>query len=341
MYFFRQDRDVKEPLNETSSSLLYTSLPHILQCRIPRLPSLRRTASSCSRAALGHRRYDSCHSRTSTDSETPPPSYRATPRNSTLLVEYDDDQEEFHSLPPSRPSSSGSATPRPPLGAEESGIRWRYARHGHVLLETCLREETSFGSREADFNRKLYLDSLAYLLHGLPEQLTEIEVASLQSTLPVSILLHESNQPGVAAGLELSRQVSVSSNEPRQRQEPTWLHHVVSSLTLYAVLAISFLLPYLQLLLRQAYAYDRKYRISDQIIAQGWMAADVVGKNTVILANSLCAMNDGQVGMKMRDMGMWWLQGVSGGLYEGVGEGMQVLGLRAGDHSAQKKIASR
>jgi len=107
------------------------------------------------------------------------------------------------------------------------------------------------------------------------------------------------------------------------------LQSIVAHVTLSVFLTISFLLPYIQLMLRQAYRYDRKHKISGRLIAQSIVAADSLNRQTCGLVNDVCALDEGRVGVAVKEMGVWWLQGVSGGVYEGLGEGMQVLGLRS------------
>jgi len=46
------------------------------------------------------------------------------------------------------------------------------------------------------------------------------------------------------------------------------------------------------------------------------------------MAAQVCSMNDGKVGEQLKDVSIYLVQGLSGGVYDGIGEGMQVLGLR-------------
>ena len=99
-------------------------------------------------------------------------------------------------------------------------------------------------------------------------------------------------------------------------------------MTFYALLLLYSILPYVQLLLQHAYQYDRKHKISRRLFAKSALTVDLLGRQTLLLAATLCAMNDGKIGEAVKDVGTWWVQGVSGGVYDGVGEGMHVLGLR-------------
>ncbi|KAK3635218.1 hypothetical protein LTR56_014827 [Elasticomyces elasticus] len=305
-----------------TASLLYSALPILLQRRLPKMPSFRRTAGKYSKPTAVNRSQDP-------DSEdecttTPPPSYHTTARNSMIEADEEDDEdaEAFHSLPPSRPSSSGAATPsKAHFG--DSGVQWKYAKQGFSLLAMSAQEE-SLLEQDSTFTRKLYVDSLGYLLRGLPQELVENELASLQMALPEGLKRRHSDEKLCLA----SRSSDEDSARHREQAERSTLHRTVATMTLYLFLALSVILPYVQLLLQQAYQYDRRYKISDRVLAQSYITADALGKQAMIFAAHVGAMNDGQIGVAVKDAGLWWLRGVSGGLYDGVGEGMQALGCK-------------
>ncbi|KAF2718270.1 hypothetical protein K431DRAFT_212839, partial [Polychaeton citri CBS 116435] len=228
-----------------------------------------------------------------------------------------------------RPSSSGSATPPYTATAEETdryGVQWKFANQGYSLLSLAAQEANSLTSSAA-FGRRLYIDALSYLLRGLPIELTREETSTLRAALP------ESLTPMVASRdnqLVLHNGGSNESSEkpvaPQQPTEPSYLHRFTAQVIVYTFLALNFLIPYVQLLVRFLYAYDRKHHISDRLVQQGLIAADSVGKQTFTLARTVGAMNDGVVAERMREAGVWWVRGVAGGVYEGFGEGLEVLG---------------
>jgi len=300
------------------ASLLYIILPTLIQRHIPRIPSLRRTGSRYTKApAPSHRRDDSDSS--SEGSLTPPPSYHTSAR--TPLSDPEDTdidpEEPFHSFPPSRSSTSGSSTPQH-LNQSDSGVQWKYAKQGFSLLALAAQEE-SLLEQDPVFGRKLYLDSLGYLSRGLPADLSAAEVAGLRLALPESL-------SGPMGGGEVAARAAEGRVERRREgREVSMLHEAVASITLQLFLVLSFILPYVQLLLQQAYQYDRRHRISDKLVRQSYQLVDHLGRHAMVLAAHVCTMNDGQIGVVVRDVGFWWLQGVSGGLYDGFGEGMQTL----------------
>ena len=82
-----------------------------------------------------------------------------------------------------------------------------------------------------------------------------------------------------------------------------------------------------------AYTYDREHKISEKLFTQGIETIDIAGKRGVGIANSIFAMADGKVGRILNGTACWLVDGVTGGIHEGVGEGMVMLG--------NKKVAER
>lgn len=299
-------------------SLLYTAMPEILRKRMPAFPSLRKTASSYSRPATPHR----STSDTSETSHSLPPPYPGS--NRTSISASDDDLLDFYSPASSQPQSSGNAEMNTRAVAQD-GIDWKYAGQGQALLELSTREAHS-AVPDAAFSRKLYIDSVQYLLNGLPSDLSVEEDIGLRAAIPAQ--LREASDTAETSVVVQTAAEEDALHLDRSSTRHSTLHQAVASITVHIFLAVAFVLPYIQLLLQQAYRYDREHKISDRVLAQGALTADVIAKQLLLIANSVYEMHDGKVGMAVRDVGLWWVHGVSGGVYEGVGEGMQVLGIR-------------
>ncbi|CAK3758706.1 Hypothetical predicted protein [Lecanosticta acicola] len=305
---------IAEGSASNASIALYTLLPAVVQKRIPRFRTLKRALSQ----------YESYHKRISSYSSdrsfTPPPSYRSSPEDAETT---DEDSAPYRShgdsAAPSRPSSSGSLTPIVVPQESRSGIQWKYADAGFALLSLASQEASGDNiALSSNLVRRQYIDGVACMVRGLPAELSEEEELSLREALPASIragrhgdvtaLTRGERRPGQA--VPLSPQSS--------------LHRSVATVTLYLFLAVAFVLPYLQLFLRLAYQWDRKHKVSDRVLARSVAAADAVGKRTMMLATSICAMNEGKVGDTMRQAGIYLMQGVSGGVYDGVGEALRI-----------------
>jgi len=122
------------------ASLLYQILPHVLQRRVPVLPSIRRSLSGDDVYVLN----DSPGSSTDEGSlETPPPEYSSRPSSGILqdvfkIEETNSDSPVDNSLP-TRPSSSSLRAKRM-VPEEDSGINWKYASQGMATRLTTAQQ---------------------------------------------------------------------------------------------------------------------------------------------------------------------------------------------------------
>lgn len=126
-----------------------------------------------------------------------------------------------------------------------------------------------------------------------------------------------------------------------QDYEPTVLHRVVSTVVFHFFMILSFLWPYLQVIVRNAYQYEQDHHVSKRFASQTWSTANAIGKRTVSTANMVCTWNDGQVGETLESLVTWWIQGVAGGLCEGMGEGMEALGVNPSMSPRRQEVAGR
>jgi hypothetical protein len=117
-----------------------------------------------------------------------------------------------------------------------------------------------------------------------------------------------------------------SSSFPAEQQEPSLLHKTLASTIIQLFIFIQFILPYLKYLLSTAYAYDREHKISEKVLASGIETVDNLGKTGLSLTGTIYGMGSGKVGQVITETAAWFVEGVTGGIHEGVGEGMVILG---------------
>lgn len=315
--------------NSVRPSMLYSVLPTVVSSRIPTIPSLRQS--------LGDVRGRTSCPKSDTvielpQPETPPPGYSSMPpsgsntphRLSAVLggaeVDFTDDESE--SQPSSRPMPLQACCPE----ETHSGIRWKYASLGTTLLNQACTESSAStsGSDEASatLTRQLYVHGMTYLLRGLPAKLSAEEILSLQAALPHE-LVEAVNEPNVGALLRTSQQ----SPDPIQRppQNPTILHRMTATVVLQLFLLIQFLLPYIRLFLAHAYRFERKHQITKRLVNTSVATVDDIGRKTLKFSQTVCQMNDGMVGQAINDMSIWWITGLTGGVQQGLAEGLRTM----------------
>ncbi|KUJ17176.1 uncharacterized protein LY89DRAFT_685106 [Mollisia scopiformis] len=314
------------------ASMLFSILPSAVQFRLPRLPSIRRSVSmyglASRRKSAGSR--PSTGSSTSSGTRTPDVGYTSAmvlSEGRTMMADEDIAGYYVESVSTSDDEGlqSKAGKERQPQRMEltegASGIGWKFANQGLSLLSLAV-DESSTISRDPTFGnpsfaRQVYIHSLAYLLRALPTDLTIEERMSVRGSLP----------EGIVEPLHLGLNPSYASNtSPQGEQEPSLLHRTLASTIIQLFIFMQFIMPYLKYLLSTAYAYDREHKISEKVLAQSIETVDSLGKTGLNLTGAIYGMGDGKVGQMITETAAWFVEGVTGGIHEGVGEGMVIMG---------------
>lgn len=180
---------------------------------------------------------------------------------------------------------------------------------------STISRDPTFGN--SSFARQVYIHSLTYLLRALPIDLTTEEQMSIRGSLP----------QGVVDPLHLGLgSVYISNPTAETQHEPSLIHRTLASTIIKLFFFIQFILPYLKYLLSAAYTYDREHKISEKVLTQSIETVDSLGKTGLSLTGAISGMGDGKVGQMITETAAWVVGGVTGGIHEGVGEGMVIIG---------------
>lgn len=324
-------RSMSSTHTELSSSLLGL-LRSSVNNRFPRLASLSRSAVNI-------------HKRAISGSRTPPPAYSII-RHSSDLQEVNSDSDSITSgqddLSEGGRSISSSIDQLTPTETN-TGIIWSYANQGtetnasrnnhqaDTLIGIKLLKiatEQSATERLDDsasvIGRSLYIHALTYLLRGLPTDLSLEEQLSIRAALPAGI-----NTP---LNIEVNEQQLASNPTPDTTSQctssPSILHRFLATGIVYLFFFVHFMLPYIKLWIKSAYQYDREHHITERLVSSGISTADGVAKTSIEMYGAVSKMGDGKVGQAVDSAAAWCLAGVAGGIHEGVGEGLVIIGAR-------------
>lgn len=188
---------------------------------------------------------------------------------------------------------------------------------GLALLGTAVTEAQYPGKDNQAFARQLYVHALGYLLQGLPQNLSEAEAKSLQASIPPSLQIDDTRRDG-----------QPSPRTTAGPPPPSLLHRLLASGIVHLFVFFSFIVPYIKLVLRGAYRYERTHRVSERVFAAGLDLMDQVGQTGFGIAGIVMQIGNGKVGSLMAGTCAWWIEGISGGIHDGVGEGMARMGAR-------------
>jgi hypothetical protein len=160
---------------------------------------------------------------------------------------------------------------------------------------------------------------LVYLLDALPPDLNGEETTMIQRHIP---------EPVKATLTTYPHQPRYLDGNPKFNPHPrSYLHKALASTIVQLFILLRFILPYAKLLAQQLYEYERTHRITQRVLTTTLDAADGLGKGSVNIGAAFCKLNEGRVGAALSNLAAWTMEGVAGGIYEGVGEGMMHLGI--------------
>lgn len=203
------------------------------------------------------------------------------------------------------------------LDENRSGIGWKFASQGFNLLSLAAGE-SSIISRDpklgnASFARQLYIHGIIYLLRALPTDLTVEEQLSVRSALPRGV---------VPLRLEDSTYASTS----RTTTQPSILHRTLASIIIQLFILFQLILPHLKYILNSTYQYDRTHKISERVLSSSISTVDTMGRRGLHMTEAVLNIGDGKVGQIMAHAAGWFVEGVTGGIHEGLGKGMVIIG---------------
>ena len=184
---------------------------------------------------------------------------------------------------------------------------------GLSLLGTAVAESQYPDKENQAFCRQLYVHALIYLLHGLPADLNEAEAVTLQNSLP-PVLQNSS--------------ATVNTGGVGGRSSKSLLHRLLASGIVHLFILFSFILPYMKLIMRSAYNCERSHHISERIFATSMNLLDSLGNRGINIAGIILYSGKGKVGGILVGSFAWWINSVSGGIHDGIGEGMALIGVR-------------
>lgn len=207
---------------------------------------------------------------------------------------------------------------------EEDTIQWKYANQGISLLTLSASESTPSNAAgpSSPFARQLYVHGLTYLLRALPSTLTEEENSSLVAALPPSL-----GPTTIYASCDsIDEFPEYAEDHPVQGR--TILQRIAAAVTVKLFVLASLLIPWAQCLFARAIRFNREYRLSERLFASTWTTADILSRFTGTLLASIWTLQDGRLARLLEALASWLITSLSAGVYDGVGEGMAVIGLR-------------
>ncbi|KAG9504705.1 hypothetical protein J7337_004680 [Fusarium musae] len=206
-----------------------------------------------------------------------------------------------------------------PVMRAASGVHWKFARQGTNLVNISIDGgKAAVADEDVAFERKAFVDGVTYLLKALPQELDEGELRRIQCALPEQVNLSD---------MALTR-AEPGSQRVRPSQPRSIIHRGVQMTVVNLIFFLSFLMPYLLLLVRCAARLERKYKISEKVVGHGVDLVNSIGKQSASLTEAIGQMNDGKVAQALLEVFVWTVDGVTQGISDGLGEGLSMVGSK-------------
>ncbi|KAF5682263.1 hypothetical protein FDENT_7750 [Fusarium denticulatum] len=206
-----------------------------------------------------------------------------------------------------------------PVMRAASGVHWKFARQGTNLVNISIDGgKAAVADEDVAFERKAFVDGVTYLLKALPQELDEGELRRIQCALPEQVNLSD---------MALTR-AEPDSQRVRPSQPRSIIHRGVQMTVVNLIFFLSFLMPYLLLLVRCAARLERKYKISEKVVGHGVDLVNSIGKQSASLTEAIGQMNDGKVAQALLEVFVWTVDGVTQGISDGLGEGLSMVGSK-------------
>ncbi|PGH28127.1 hypothetical protein AJ80_00017 [Polytolypa hystricis UAMH7299] len=232
----------------------------------------------------------------------------------------------------------------------DTGIRWNRVAPGFNLLRNAGYEAKQLDP-DTTLVRSLFITSLKYLLDAMPLDLSDTEASGIRERIPSNL---RSSECDTCSNVVDSSSSSSSSGEsgnkrPRRRRRhhhhhrgegddemaqgaaPSIVHRVLASGIVQFCVLLQFLIPYVKILFARVQRSERVRQVA--VGAVGWGVSVIKGLSSgsadgggVGGRSSVFQVGDGRVTDALWNVVWWWLVAVSGGVFEGIGDGASILG---------------
>lgn len=166
-------------------------------------------------------------------------------------------------------------------------------------------------------DRKAYVQGVAWLVHGLPEDLDQHERTEIIRAMPAALL---------AEAYKTSTSGSRSSypSSPYHSRSPSGhrslVHRTVQAVVAQLMIPLQLMWAYFIILLGQAIQLERKYRITEQVVKHSGELGYTVGKNGVKLSEAIYSNGGARVGQLVTGAVTYTAQGLVKGISDGIKE---------------------
>ncbi|KUI68838.1 hypothetical protein VM1G_04394 [Cytospora mali] len=194
------------------------------------------------------------------------------------------------------------------------GINRFCGLQGQLLVSNALsdvRSSTAQGHPGSDStDRKAYVQGVAWLIHGLPEDLDQHERTELMRAMPPALL---------GEAYKISPSASRSSY-PSSEDHRSLMHRAVQAVVAQLMVPFQLMWVYLIVLLGRAVQLERKYRVTEQVVRHSGELGYTVGKRGVRLSEAIYSHGGARIGQLVTGAVTYTAEGLVRGISDGIRE---------------------
>lgn len=285
------------PCEGITKSTLYTMIPSVVRSRIPVLASLRHSAKPLVLSA----RNSNSLTRVNSRKEKEPHGFVATVPNSRATT------------PTLRPE-----TPEPGVHGQEvglhmlpqletrSGVDWDVAATG-VRLWVNAKAQAEQG-RDSAALRSMHIDALRYMHMALPSDLTPVEIDSLRASMSPQLIFSSTD----------IKEFQFTQQQRQQQRQRNILRQGVAQFVCWLFAGILLILPIVMAFLNRLLQFEREHQVTERVMTNGLDFTSALGERGLELQKAFLRFKDGRVGGACVDAGSWFVEGIFGGVNDGL-----------------------
>lgn len=309
--------------------MLYTLLPKVVKSRLPVLTSFRRSIkmTTARRSAPSHSRQTSegsLHGISSPNDAYINLNNEIVTREQLWQVSRRPRDASPEQMASSGSSSAGSSqtaaapfdrTVTVPIHEIKTGVEWDTAVTALLLLsKACTRAQHPDSKPEN--TRALIVDANKWLLRSLPDHLEPGELEEIEEVLPMG--LHNPDR--------ISRRQARVQSSASQPDKRSWLRRAIAFSILQTSLLVALIIPYLACLINTCYRLERRNHITERFLTGGIDITNVVGESGMEVKDAMVRLGRGRLANAVVHTGGWIFESVIGGVSDGAGEGVAIVG---------------
>ena len=196
-----------------------------------------------------------------------------------------------------------------------TGIEWDTAVTALLLLsKACARAQNPEAKPEN--TRALIVDASKWLLRSLPDHLDPCELEGIGEVMPIGLNNRE----------RISRPQARRPSQTCRSDKRSWLHRVIASFILHVSIFIAMIIPYITALAHSCYRLERRHHLTERLLAGGIDVTNFIGESGMELKDAMVRLGQGRLADAVVYTGGWILESVVGGVTDGAGEGVAILG---------------